>query len=407
MMINNGMLAKRSIQTLLKEFHGYLFDDFVPFMDRHVIDHQLGGFCCNTNRLGGNLDTNKRTWYDGRGIWVYSYLYNHIEKKPEYLKVARDTVELVLKTKSVDTLLWPWEYDREGNNLMTDEPDIYGNLFVAEGLAEYSVAVNDDTYWNMAKGILMQCYELYEQPDYLYKLQYSPTPSVTHASRVLGHSMIMLRLSTSLLRLKEDSELDRISSHCINALLRNHYNPEFNLMVELLNHDYSNMGSQISQFVYIGHAIESLWMVMDECVRRNDEALFNEAMQRFKFHVEVAWDDVYGGVFHCIDNVWENKWLTDKVLWAQHEVLVGLLIILEQRPEDSWAVHWFDKMYNYVLETFPLSTYGFSLWNIGGDRKMSFVAEGIRIENYHHPRFLMLGIQKLDQIQQKIKLIDK
>src|SRR5690606_11280257 len=136
-------------------------------------------------------------------------------------------------------------------------------------------------------------------------------------------------------------------------------------------------------------AIESLWMVMDEALRRNDMELYQLASERFKFHVEAAWDDVYGGVFHCLNHVDENDWLLEKVLWAQEEVLVGLLILIEQ-SDDEWAYRWFDKMYNHVVKTYPLNKYGFSLWNIGGDRQVHFEKEGIRIENFHHPRHLML-----------------
>lgn len=396
-------MANRSIETLYKEFKSYLFEDFIPFMDEKVVDKQYGGFLCNTGRDGRNLNTNKRTWYDGRGIWVYSYLYKHIDQRAEYLEIARNTVDLVLKTKEAENELWPWEYDQFGNDLKTDDPDIYGNLFVAEGFAEYAAASGDDSYWQQAKDILMRCRVLYDHPDYLYKLQYSPISSITHVPRVLGHSMIMLRLSTSLLKQKDDPDIEAIAERCVDELLDKHYNTDFNLMIEVLDHDYSYINDELSQFVYIGHAIESLWMIMDEALRREDDELFNEAARRFKRHVEVAWDDVYGGVFHCIDHVDENRWLSDKVLWAQHEVLIGLLTILEKYPNDEWALHWFEKMYTYVVQTFPLADYGLPLWNIGGDRKVSFIKEGVRIENYHHPRFLMMGMQKLLQMQERKK----
>lgn len=401
------LLANRSLDALFTELKTYLFDDFIPFMDSNVVDSQYGGFFCNTDRVGDNINTNKRTWYDGRGIWVYSYLYNYIDKKSAFFEIAKRTVALVSKVKHAENELWPWEYDRFGKDLQTNEPDLYGNLFVAEGFAEYSIALGDESYWQRAKDILMQCYAAYDRPDYLYKLQYSPISSVTHAPRVLGHAMIMLRLSTSLLKHKNDVAIDAISKRCIDDLLIKHYNTEFNLMAEVLDRDYSNINAELSQFVYIGHAIESLWMLMDEALRRGDEPLYNEVVDRFKLHVEVAWDDVYGGVFHCLDHVDENRWLTDKVLWSQHEVLIGLLTILERDAKDEWALRWFDKMYNYVIQVFPLSTHGFPLWNIGGDRKMSFEQKGQRIENYHHPRFLMICMQKIEQIRNKMELNQK
>jgi len=401
--IESQRIAGYTWKELLGQYDNYLFDDYLPFIDKHVFDHEYGGFMCNTDRVGQNITTDKRTWYDGRGIWAYSFLYNNIKKDPEYLRIAQKTVELVLRAKQPESFFWPWSYNRTGADLSENTPDIYGNLFVAEGFAEYSIASEDSSFWDRAKEILLQCVEVYNQEDYLYKLEYSPIPTFTHAERVLGHWMIMLRLSTNLLRIKNDSKIEGVASQCIDALINYHYNPEFKLMNEVLNHDLTLGEGDISQFVYIGHAIESLWMIMDEALRRDDEELLILAAERFKFHVEVAWDDVYGGVFHGLDHVNENKWLTDKVLWAQQEVLVGLMILIEH-SDDPWAYTWFDKMYNYVINTYPLKKYGYSLWNIGGDRKMNFKEKGIRIENFHHPRHLMLNKLKIEKIVSKLNL---
>ena len=43
-------------------------------MEKYVIDHVYGGFMCNTDRDGTNITQDKNTWYEGRGIWVYSFL---------------------------------------------------------------------------------------------------------------------------------------------------------------------------------------------------------------------------------------------------------------------------------------------------------------------------------------------
>jgi mannose/cellobiose epimerase-like protein (N-acyl-D-glucosamine 2-epimerase family) len=213
--------------------------------------------------------------------------------------------------------------------------------------------------------------------------------------------MIMLRLTTNLLRTKADREIEEINNRCIDALINKHFNQKFNLMNEVLKHDFSQVSDEIEQFVYIGHAIESLWMVMDEALRREDQKLFDLAAERFKFHVEVAWDDVYGGVFHCLDHVGRNKWLLDKILWAQHEVLIGLLMLIEYK-EDDWAIRWFDKVYNYVIAKFPMQKHGLTLWQIGGNRTVDFDGKGDRIENFHHPRYLMLSQLALRRMIDKI-----
>lgn len=388
-------LAGMSPHDLLQEYHAYLFDDYLPFVNQYVVDHEYGGFLCHTNSEGKNLSTNKRTWYDGRGIWVYSFLYNNFDGNPEYLTIAKKTVELVLKAKSKEKEFWPWSYDQQGNDLQ-EPADIYGNLFVAEGLTAFAAASGDWSYWDQAKSILLQCVEIYDREDYRYRME-GPGKEIFPVPRVLGHWMIMLRLATGMLREKEDNEVESIAKRCVEMLLDKHLNPEFNLMNEALDQGLRPIEGPLSQFVYIGHAIEALWMVMDEAIRKQDEELYNRASTLFKHHVEVAWDDVYGGVFHGLDHVDQNIWLLEKVLWAQEEVLTGLMLQIEH-DQDPWAYRWFDRVYHHVTQTYPLKKHGYVLWSIGGDRKVTYTGNEIRVENYHHPRHLMLNMLKLKRL---------
>jgi N-acylglucosamine 2-epimerase len=78
-------------------------------------------------------------------------------------------------------------------------------------------------------------------------------------------------------------------------------------------------------------------------------------------------------------------------------VLIGTLCMIEHTG-DPWAFQWFDTTYRYVLDKFPLAKHGYPLWNIGGDRKVTFVENAVRVEQYHHPRHLMLNLLSLDRI---------
>jgi mannose/cellobiose epimerase-like protein (N-acyl-D-glucosamine 2-epimerase family) len=384
-------------EELRSQYRHYLFDDFLPFMDKFIIDHEMGGFLCNTDRSGKRLNTNKRAWYDGRGIWVYSFLYNMVKKDPSYLETAKKTVDFVLKIRTNKNEFWPGSYSREGIPLSDTAGDIYGNLFLAEGLAEFSKACGDAKYWNIAKEMLLTCLSIYDREDYVYPVDYGPNATFVHAPRVLGHWMVLLRTSSGLLYHNPDPEVEKIARRCIDAIMNYHYNPEFALLNEALHHDLSRPEGPFSQFVYTGHVMETMWMIMDEAIRTKDRKLFDLACERFKRHVEVAWDNIYGGVFRSLDDVEKNIWKLDKVLWAQEEVLIGTLCMIEHTG-DPWALQWFEKMYRYVLDKYPLEKHGYSLWNIGGDRKVTFVKEGVRVENYHHPRHLMLNLLSFDRI---------
>ncbi|MEN8229396.1 MAG: AGE family epimerase/isomerase [Bacteroidota bacterium] len=408
-------LAGQTMKQLLEQYRSYLFDDFLPFMENYVIDHTYGGFMCNTGRDGTNITQDKRAWYEGRGIWVYAFLYNKLKKDPQYLEIARKSVEFVLKNEPSGDNLWTGSFSREGKPVGDPPNNIYGDLFIANGLSEYSQASGEEKYWDKAKEILLKCLRIYNRPDYGYVVTYGPGGTynlktatanhnispleVKHAKgpRVLGHWMVIIRLVTQMLEQRSDPELEKIADECVDAIMNYHFNPEFNLFNEVLNHDLSRAEGAFSQFVYTGHAIETLWMLLYEAERRKDEVLLNLVAERFKRHVEVAWDDVYGGVFRALDNVNENIWKVDKVLWAQEEVLIGTLFMIEHTG-DQWAKDMFTRMYDYVIDKFPLKQYGYPLWILGSDRKVTFEEQYTRIGNFHHPRHLMLNILSLERM---------
>lgn len=413
--VKTDKLAGLSLEKLLEKYRYYLFDDFLPFMDKYVVDHQYGGFMCNTGRDGTNITQNKTAWYEGRGIWVYSFLYNKLKKDPEYLEIARKSVEFILKNEPTGDHLWPGSFSRDGTPISDPPNNIYGDLFVANGFSEYSKASGEDQYWDKAKAILIRCMKIYNSPDYEYIVNYGPggefnlksptanqnisTLEVTHAKgpRVLGHWMVIIRLVSQMLECKSDPELEKIADECIDAIMNYHFNPEFYLINEVLNHDLSRPEGPFSQFVYTGHAIETLWMLLYEAERRKDKELFDLVAERFKRHIEVAWDDVYRGVFRSFDHINENIWKTDKVLWAQEEVLIGSLYMIEHTG-DQWAKDMFAKMYEYVVDKFPLQQYGHPLWILGADRKVTFEEQYTRVGNFHHPRHLMLNILSLERM---------
>jgi mannose/cellobiose epimerase-like protein (N-acyl-D-glucosamine 2-epimerase family) len=388
------------LRQLRRQYEYDLYEDFLPFMEKFVIDHEHGGFMCTTDRDGTRISTDKSQWYEGRGIWVYSYLYNNLKREPKFLDVARKCVEFMLKHKPSGDGLWPSAFSREGNAIGAPDTRTYGDLFVAHGLAEYGRATGDDTCLKLAKETMLKCLRLYDHPDFWPEAAQSylgkEAPLVPGA-RVQGVWFVLLNLATGMLDYQSDPDILAVADRCLDAIMNHHWNPDFELNNEILNHDLTRPQDDIAQFVYTGHAIETLWMVMAEAARRKDKALFELAANRFKHHVEVAWDDVYGGAFRSLNHVDKNFCLVDKVLWAQEEVLIGSLLAFEH-TRWKWAKDWFIKMYNYVHDKWPLSKHGYSLWDNGTDRKVTYVEHYNRVENYHHPRHLMLNLLALDRL---------
>ena len=391
-----GTLAGYTLEELRDMYRYDLFDDYLPFIYEHVVDHEYGGFLCNTDRDGSHITTNKRAWYIGRGIWVHSFLYNNFDPDPRYLKAAGDAVNFAMKTMPEGDEFWPAEFTREGTPVGEADVLFYGDIFFANGLQEYARATNDDSYRELAKAVLLKSVRRYDSPDYAPRYN-SPALGFVDGPRILGHWMVLLRITSQMLADGDDPELKAINDRAIDAIMNRHFRQDAEIQLEVLNHDFSTPDNGFSQYSAIGHGIETFWMIMHEAVRRKDPALYNLAAKRFKRHVEVAWDDVYGGCFHDLTHIDDNIFVMNKSLWLQEEILLGTLLMIEHTG-DTWAQQWFDKMYTYVRDKYTLKQYGFPLWILYADRKVTFERHATRVGNFHHPRHLMLTLLTIDRM---------
>jgi N-acylglucosamine 2-epimerase len=389
------------LEHLREQYRQDLLEDCIPFLDKHVVDRVYGGFLCNADRDGTRLSDRKETWFEGRGIWVYSFLHRNHGGHPQHLEVACKSMKFILETRPEGTdALWPDRLTREGQPLSPPSAMIYGDMFIAEGMVEYARATSDMRYWEEAKKLIQKCLRVYERPGYAPDVVASyrcPKLVRMPGARSQGVAMVMIRVIKQMMEVRADAELQRALDDAVNAVLNRFFNPDYGLNNELLNHDYSRPTGDLSRFVYTGHAIETLWMLADEAVRRGDRQMLETAGERFLRHVEVAWDDVYGGVFRGASDIEQNLWVLDKVLWAQEEVLIGALLFWEHLGV-RWARDIFEKTFNYVQANYPLRKRGLGYWITTADRKVTFEKHYDRIENYHHPRHLMLNLLSIERL---------
>ena len=386
-------ISELNLKKLRDTYMEALLGKFIPNMDTYVVDHELGGFMCSIDiRSRKLISTTKRAWFEGRGIWMYSFLYNNIEKKPRYLEIATKSKNFILKLLPKDGTYYISSFTKEGVPVGKVEGDIYGNLFVAEGLAEYSKALGDKRYFDQAKDIILKAVARYDRPDFTYAYK---AENRLAGPRILGHWMILLSLSTQMLRQHPDTEIKALADRCVDAIMNHHLNPEFKLLNEALAHDMSALTDPVaSQFGDIGHGCETLAFVMNYAVLIKDANLFKRASAEFKRHVDIAWDDIYGGHFHVLDNVSTNTWTLNKLRWLQEEILIGAMILIEHTG-DEWALNCFARTEAYIREKYVRPEYAFVIDS--GDRKME-KHTSVRAEHYHYPRQLMVSILAIDRI---------
>ncbi len=386
-------ISDLNLKKLRETYRAALLEKFIPNMDSFVVDHELGGFMCSVDILTRKLvNTNKRAWFEGRGIWMYSFLYNNIEKKPRYLEIAEKSKNFILKLLPGDGSYYISGFTKEGKPMSDTEGDIYGNLFVAEGLAEYAKASGEGKYFDQAKEIVLKAVKRYDRPEFNYA--YKAEQRIA-GPRILGHWMILLSVSTQMLKQRQDKEIKALADRCVDAIMNHHLNPEYKLLNEALAHDLGPLEDPVaSQYGDVGHGCETLAFVLNYAVLTKDATLFKSAAKEFKRHVDAAWDDVYGGHFHALENVSTNTWALNKLRWLQEEILIGAMILIEHTG-DQWALNCYARTEAYIRKNYVRPEYAFIIDS--GDRKMEKHSQ-VRAEHYHFPRQLMVGILAIDRI---------
>jgi N-acylglucosamine 2-epimerase len=407
-------IADYTVPALIKQYEADIFDDFLPFMDKYVVDHELGGFMTNVDRDGSPHNTVKNTWYCGRGIWVYSFLYNNLDKQQKYLDIAEKSVKFVLRHPPEGNQLWPPEFTKEGEPIILEgqfiggkyyavNEEVSGDLFIANGLAEFAKACGDNRYWNMAKEIVLKCVRIFDKPDYAPNAAQvylgRDAPSLPGA-RIMGVSMLLLNVTQQMLTYKDDTELAAVNERAVRAILDKHHNPEYDLLNEVLHHDFTRPDNIYGNLVYTGHSIETMWMMLYEAHRRGDRPLFRIAEAGLKRHLEVAWDRVFGGFFRGLKDVYANLWILDKPLWTQEEALIGTLFVTEHHGAE-WAKEWFARTFAFVQDKYSLRKHGLALYDDWPDRLVTFVEHHSRVEIFHHPRHLMQNLVSLRNIRSR------
>ena len=405
----SGRLAGMSLLELRQHLHSELFDSNLPFWDHYGIDHKYGGFMCAIDHDGTRISDTKFHWFQGRGVWVYSFLYNHFGRNPAHLEIARQARDFMMAHFPQPDGTWAELVSREGKVLKPFHGDLFGIFFAAEGLQEYAYASGDEEARQAALQLMKQLFAKLQDPAVP-----DPETGLTGV-RSQGVWMVVVRTATQMLRRWPDAEIAAMADHSIDMVLHKHYNPQLGLNTETLNLDGSRLKER-ANVTLCGHSVETLWMIMDEALRRQDQALYDLCAERLRRQLDVGWDHVFGGLADSVNvnqgayqwpvdtpvgtnyqfrEVGEYKWV--KTSWAFDEVLNGTLSVIENRGSE-WASRYFELAQATFDKKMSLKSRGLPLFTCFAERDMEFTPHVVRQENYHHPRRLMLSLLALDRM---------
>ena len=404
--------AGTSLTALRDNYSSQLFDEYVPFFLKNAADFENGGFMCSLDHDGSLVKSNKFGWFQGRGVWWFSYLYNHFEKNPKYLDIAVKTNDFILAhfPDEPGSVRWAADVSRDGDVIKpwSEAHDPFPCYFGIEGMLELSRATGDDAL--RAKGL-----ELFKKQ--VQHVRKPDTPFFGHPPGTQGFNLFMLnlQLATEFLKDTDDPDVERIASESVDLIMERFYNPRIRLFNELLTNDMERMEGY-ENHAYMGHGVEVMWLVCFEAIRTRDKALFDCAASRMLDHLNVSWDYIFDGFATAIqagrggyewptvkpagsmlsyEGVGEYNYM--KSLWQLAEAMVGTMIVYEYTGA-GWADRFHGMCKRTVDKRSSLRQYGFPLHMLFSDREFTFLPHTSRKGNYHYPRALMYCIESLERL---------
>ena len=381
-----GMTLKQ-----LRELYKTELENYLEFWDSHGIDHRQGGFLSGLDEKGVLVNSSKGMALQGRGLWIYSYLYNNFGQDPAHLEIARRTKEFLFEHGRDREGNWHDRLNRNGDVLSPFKGSVYAGLYIAEGLQEYSVAARDEQALEESVRTFVQCMRHYDRSDFGITFNSSYPPG----TREQATEMVIILVLPQLLERRSLPTLEEFRKRTVEAFQNRFFHPEFRLHNEVLSHSYERYADeQWRDFVHLGFSIATFWRLLREALRQKDLFFFETVSERLKRHLEVAWDPIYGGLGWSTQ-VEDGVFNFQKVSYVHQEAMLGLLWTIEQGRAE-WARDWFGRLHRYTFDNFKVA--GHNSWYIYLDRQCSPPGQVERQENYHLPRFLMLSLRTLDRM---------
>ena len=346
-----------------KLFKTELLDSCASFWLKYGVDKEYGGLINCLDREGKIYSDDKSVWMQGRAGWMFSYLYNHIEKNPEYLRLAKSCIDFAKRhcIDRTDGRMY-FTVTRDGKPLRKRRY-WFSETFYIMANAEYYMATGDEDCLAEAKKYFDFVYDMYRDPS---SDPFKITPkgyAETRNMKTLANPMILLNVA-AIVR-DADKENFGYYNDIISDLISDikcFYKPEYRAMFE--NIDAENNGvilnSAPCRVINPGHDIECAWFLLEEGIKRSDNETIEFAKTVFDDAFSFGWDTEYGGITYFKDilglpvEAYEHDM---KLWWPHNETIIASLMFYKYTGEEKYK-EIFDKVCDYAFEHFSDREYG-------------------------------------------------
>ena len=342
-------------KNLAQQYKAELLNNVIPFWEKNSKDEQSGGYFTCLDRQGNVFDTDKFIWLQGRQVWMFSTLYNNVEQRPEWLEMAEHGAKFLQRCGHDGNLNWYFSLTRDGKPLV--EPyNIFSDCFATMAFGQLFKATGNEEYGAIAKTTFGNILKRSDNP----KGKFNKAVSGTRPLKGFSLPMIMCNLSLEIEHLLPKELVDDTIQTVLHEVMEVFYQQDSGLILENVNPDGSFSDSFEGRLLNPGHAIESMWFIMDLSVRLKRPELAQQAVEIMLRTLKYGWDETYGGIFYFLDikghPTQQLEW-DQKLWWVHIETLISLIkgYALTGNTE---CLEWFEKVHNYTWTHFADPEYG-------------------------------------------------
>lgn len=389
---------QHDFQALAKQYKSALLDDVLPFWQQHSIDEQYGGFFTCLDRTGKVYDTDKFIWLQNRQVWIFSMLYNQLEKRQDWLTIATQGAQFLAQHGRDVEGNWYFALDRAGNPLVQPY-NIFSDCFAAMAFSQYALASGET--W--AETVALQAYHNVLRRKENPKGRYTKAYPGTRPMKSLAVPMILANLTLEMAWLLPSEQLEEVLAATVQEVMTDFLDRDRGLLFENVAPDGSYVDCFDGRLLNPGHGIEAMWFVMDIADRQSNPQIINQAVDVILTILDFAWDKEYGGLYYFMDveNHPPQQLEWDQKLWWVHlEALVALAMGYRLTSRQAcWD--WYEKLHDYAWSHFADPEYGewFGYLNRRGEVLLNL--KGGKWKGcFHVPRALYLCWQQFERLSQ-------
>ena len=386
------------------------FNNVVPFWQKNSPDPEYGGFLTWVNRDGSLISGDKSVWFQGRGAWIFSHLYNTVKQDPQWLAIADSGIDFMEKHC----------FDKDGRMFFIVTRDgkplrkrryMFSETFAVVAMAENALAHKDERKLKRAMEIFDAVVRRYYTPD-----ETTPPKGVGDTRPLKGHAMPMILLVTARILRNAASNFAGYEEFCAKAgtmitgfateVVRDFYRPEFKCLIENVTPDGKFVDEPVGRIVNPGHAIETSWFLMDEAKETGNEELKKNALAILEGSLAIGWDKEYGGMMSFVDCKGypvEPLEHDMKMWWPHNETLIATLTAFLVTNDNKWF-DWHKKAFDYTMSHFPDKEFGEWYGYLHRDGTPSTQIKGSMWKGpFHITRCLIKCATVIDEIMKEAK----